>query len=102
MFVEEKAKGEVKELDEASQILMDAAALIEKHGFWKNGSGLDGRCAMLAIAYIAKGRSYTEARLRFTKAIGGSDVRDIYSWNDAHSKDEVIAKLRAVALSGQC
>lgn len=99
MFVEEKAKGEVEELDETSQILMDAAALIEKHGFWKNGSGMNGRCAMLAIADSARGRSHTEARLRFTKAIDGSDIRDIYSWNDAHSKDEVVAKLRAVAFS---
>lgn len=100
MFVEQKEFGEVRELSGWQRVLLKAADVIEKYGHAKrcysplaNGE----RCAGLAIV-AAHGQTddHEEAVARLQKAVGGY----ITLWNDEPERtaDEVIAKLRAVAL----
>lgn len=123
MFVEEKAKGEVKELDAASKLLLRAAALIEKHGLCKgtlvnHAGSYCVRGAMIVaagetpvyIAYPDEGPSRpglgwgnlsidsvaVEADRRLETKIGNSA-----KWNNEPERTaaEVIDTLRAVAFS---
>jgi hypothetical protein len=106
MFVEEKANGEVKKLDEISHLLLKAAALIERDGWGDGDCKKRGYCAFAAMV-VADGPHATstplarQAGLRFAKALGFNSTTPIFRWNDApgRTKEEVIAKLRAVAFS---
>ena len=78
MFVEEKAKGEVKELDAASQLLLAAANFLERHQLHQGD-------------FCSSDRQRAKIGDNFALA----------DWNDrpGRTKEEVIAKLRAVAFS---
>lgn len=100
MFVEEKAKGEVKELDAGSLTLLRAANIIEKKGHCNFASyGADGSlCVHAAIGEAAQFSSPTmsAAREKLEGRLG--EGRFITTWSNSSTKAEVIAKLRAVAL----
>ena len=78
-------------------VLLDAADYIEEYGWcqyrWQDGEKV---CALSAISVTA-GRNL-EAIGRLRKFLGGR----IDTWNDTvgRTKDEVVAALRACALSG--
>jgi hypothetical protein len=110
MFVEEKAKGEVKELDAVSKLLLKAADLIEDHGHCKGQtrSGNGRFCLWGAICMVSHGTPFSDfneeqpewkALYRVMAALE-NDLSPI-SWNNAPERTgaEVIAKLRAVAFS---
>ena len=108
MFVEHKEAGEapVKPLDEAGRVLMEAADFLEQRK-WFPGEGRDCReahCAWDAICLSQGSSMPTElsynAGNRLAHALGLRRVSQIFTWNDAkdRTKEEVIAKLRAVAL----
>lgn len=109
MFVEEKSKGEVKELDEPSKALLKAAALIEKHGWCQNHySSADGRLCILGAVKAALGIPVGDeedvnpiAEKACERIFDNVGVR-AHFWNDraGRTQDEVVAKLRAVALGG--
>lgn len=110
MFIEEKAPGEVKEMDEAAKLLLKAAAVIEENGHAQNDYEVHGRfCAVGAICKAAgsvyEGRRTPEATAgiqRLREAVERAGLAGILDWNDypGRTKDEVVAKLRAVALGG--
>lgn len=113
MYIETEARpqGEVKELDDASKLLLKAAAVIEDRGWcqWSYES-LDGRVCLLGALKVAAGGSPNDdededsvvgiAKRAMAGAVGKVFV---HSWNDHpnRTKEEVVAKLRAVALGGQ-
>ena len=107
MFVEHKEAGEsTPVLDDASRLLLRAAALIEERG-WCQGAYFSGErlCAMGAL-HMASGGRIGDA---FT-AVGSVAIERLWKklptvipdWNDrpGRTKEEVVAKLRAVALGG--
>lgn len=104
MFVEEKAKGE---LDATAQLLLKAADLIERDG-WGEGDCIEhGYCIYAALVKADDPKAFNTARAsaagwRLVKALGLHRISDLFHWNDAPERTaaEVIAKLRAVALSG--
>ena len=77
-------------------VLFDAADYIEQHG-WCQHRLRDGDkvCAIGAIGFLVKN---IEAIGRFRSFLGGR----IDTWNDTvgRTKDEVVAALRACALTG--
>lgn len=86
------------ELDEASQVLLRAAALLDKPNQWGQGGSYPEKvcgphCVMTAIWSIPNNE---EAAARFREHLNGA----VFEWNDmpGRTKDEVVAKLRAVAL----
>lgn len=83
------------EMDEASLALLRAAAFLEESGLW----GVQ-HCAWTAINCSAHGITKMEASARMFKALGADNVGGIFRWNDTvgRTQDEVVAKLRAVAL----
>lgn len=86
-------------LDEASKLLLKAAALIEERG-WCQGSMLSpsGYCALGAIGVAGDYRDIAyKARDKFSAVVGS-----VATWNDwpGRTKEEVIAKLRSVAIGG--
>lgn len=106
MFVEEKTQGEVPaKLDEADNLLLKAAAVIERQGWCQNSIGtLDGRVCLEGAINVAAGMTPGNlivgvpalALRRVVRALGES----AFMWNDRpeRTKDEVVSKLRAVAL----
>ena len=97
MFVEHKAPGEVRELDGASNNLLRAASLIEKRGWHQGSLFKDGRyCIVGAISNV---RNSIEEMVMAWSLMDQS-VGNAAMWNDTpgRTKDEVVAKLRAVAL----
>ena len=89
------------ELDEASKVLLRAAEKIEREGWIQDMySNEHGLCLLGALGYpLHEGRDEVEeARLRLAMTIRGPLTR----WNDApgRTKEEVVAKLRSVALGG--
>lgn len=89
-------------LDTASKLLLRAAALIEERGLCQ-GVGTDGSgrlCMLAALGAVEGCGSWAvhEATGRMHKAVGWP----CYLWNDVpgRTKEEVVAKLRAVALGG--
>jgi hypothetical protein len=116
MFVEEKAKGEVKEVDETTMLLLRAAALIEERGHCKyvreNGKG--SFCVLGAIDRAAgyfddlykdelKSSTWWSAVSRLVESIQGDPRLNwrAADWNNAseRTKEEVVGKLRAAAFS---
>jgi hypothetical protein len=110
MFVEHKSPGEASPnrenvhegLDEPAKLLMKAADLIEKHG-WCQGRwrATDGRlCLRGAIINSGSHQVAFAAIHRVDAAIGGPYTS--VGWNDTmgRTKEEVVAKLRSVALGG--
>lgn len=99
------------QLDEPAKRLLRAADLIEGSGLWC-GRGYSGGYCILTALIAADGRRSVlgpegdTAFYRVMAAIGitrervDGGCRQLYDWNDAHSKDEVVAKLRAAALGG--
>lgn len=96
------------ELDEASRIMLAAADVIERQGWCQLYVGdCAGPVCMEGALAIASGRTpnaileclpvTSEALRRIRKAVG----EDAFRWNDMprRTKEEVVAKLRAVALS---
>lgn len=96
------------ELDAASKILLKAAAVIEERGLAKgercNAKG--AMCVHGAIAFAAHGDPHAweqdDGRLAVTRMVEAVDpgCGGAAQWNNARerTKDEVVAKLRAVAL----
>src|SRR5437867_3333049 len=95
------------ELDDASKLLLAAAAIIERQGWCQCFIGtFGGQLCIEGALNVARGREpiamlegnevTLEALLRVNKAVGAS----AFHWNDTpgRTKDEVVAKLRAVAL----
>lgn len=107
------------ELDEPAKLLLKAADLIEKYGLAKwMTCDAEGRMCLRGAIRVAggaeKARGITawwrsddmekEADARIRRSLGDrSDFGDTSAdWNNAYerTKDEVVAKLRAVALGG--
>lgn len=84
-----------------------AADYIEQHGWFPHDS--DGACASNAMHLAEFGcygcdkrsEAFWDASAKFARAIGGYNCTSIFCWNDTpgRTKDEVVAKLRTVALS---
>lgn len=93
-------------LDSIGKRLLKAAAMIEAKGHWKGGTdGVGGTCAVLALLDCDRNgdlwEEFDKAKERLCRHLGfASDVGQVYCWNDAHSKDEVVATMRAAALGG--
>jgi hypothetical protein len=95
-------------LDKAHARLLKAAAFLEEHGHCKGHTrGFNGYCAIGALAYCDdKDRDYFPAERLLERALGRGDryantaLSVVAAWNDApeRTKEEVIAKMRAVAL----
>ena len=93
-------------LDEPAQMLLKAADVIEKYGHAKSTLGhiSVGFCINGALNFAATGTSTNQttagnsAKMRMMASLGGDQI----SWNNAPERtaDEVVAKLRAVALGG--
>lgn len=119
-FVEHKSPGEsltpsregCLSLDETSKLLLKAAAVIDERGWCQNEIGSrDGQVCLEGALYVAfygklavnhylESHPVTyEALCRIRKAVG---MNAAFEWNDApgRTKEEVVAKLRAVALGG--
>jgi hypothetical protein len=111
MFVksEEKAPGELheqpyREICEEGQILLDAAALIEKHGHcnWAARGNDGSMCAHRAI-YEAEDKLYgavetpkgDAARRRLAALLDG---RPVTIWSNASNKAIVVETMRRAAL----
>ena len=93
------------DLDNDSRILLKAAYLIESNGLAKfeRCNGL-GYCVIGAIGFAASGDSdddYQPAIQRMVRGVGVADWWKLADWNndDERTPEEVVAKLRAVALS---
>lgn len=87
-------------LDEASKLLLKAAVYLEEIGWCQNTFGYEGpRCAIGVLITMnhSNDHIYQTARDRLRAIVG----KDIMSWNDTpgRTKEEVIAKIRAAALS---
>jgi len=101
MFVEEKAKGEVKELDAVSKLLLRAAALIEERGLPDREKDEAGRaCVILTISELGDiPKDIHDALMKLQLSLGIT----IATWSDRAGAEgrahEVISKLRAVAFS---
>ena len=119
MFVEHKEAGEftTPALDEASRLLLKAAALLEEHGWCQHERSNAGRhCVLGALDEAAGGdrnwghkderAPWWGAVQRLVSAVGATHPIGINwaaaNWNNqpGRTKEEVIAKLRAVALGG--
>lgn len=111
MFVEHKEVGEDKKLDDASKVLLKAADMIERNGWCQGAAYLDfvkgskGPMCMYGAIWAAndddptgKFEALKAAEGRVNEACGTFMAK----WNDksGRTKDEVLAKLRAVALGG--
>lgn len=108
MFVKHKEAGEpsresgVKPLDDVSKLLLKGAAIIVERGHDQShlGEGPNGeRCALCSLIEADGNRfsrTYEDAKARLRGAVGES----ITDWNNQSTKEEVVAKLRAVALGG--
>ena len=89
-------------IDEASKLLLKAADYIEANGLCQ-GSAADGNrlCTIRAIHAMNGGKSFwgTTAEKAYHR------LRDrvglVSHWSDSTPQSEVVAKLRAVALSGR-
>lgn len=124
MFVEHKEQGEpsrepqVKPLDDTSDLLLKAAEWIECHG-WTRGAmqKYEKTCTLGALTMASDARGDTTygpisaAERRLKAALPEPYCSDqhrehlcaVAAWNDApgRTKEEVVAKLRAVALGGE-
>jgi hypothetical protein len=96
-------------LDDASKVLLRAAELLEQRGHCKGAAVSDGAYCLsgaISIAALDNKRfgswglwhGHDAAMKRVRKAL-----QDPIAWNDAPERtaDEVVAKLRAVALRGE-
>lgn len=91
------------ELDAPSKVLLGPALAIERDGWFPGDleNNCEARCAWTGITDAAGSGSSDlahEAGMRFASALGFSHISQIFSWNDSKSKEQVLAKLRAVAL----
>lgn len=98
-------------LDEASKLLLKAATFLERNHWCQAGfrDGIGGYCLIGAIRMADHGdHNYSgctpvgkDAHSRVLAAFGGFSSGPA-EWNDTpgRTKEEVIAKLRAVALGG--
>ena len=89
------------DLDATAKTILMAASLIEERGWCQGEYSRNGRLCMLGAIRVAEGSdddaSGAVARLR-----ASMNVKFPHEWNDdpKRTKEEVVAKLRAVALSG--
>lgn len=95
-------------LDDASRLLLKAADLIEREG-WGDGDCKErGYCAYAALVKADDPDAIStslsrDAAMRFSRSLGFMGaVTPIFRWNDSpeRTKEEVVAKMRAVALGG--
>ena len=102
---EPSRENDLSPLDEASKLLLKAADLIEERGWCQNTyTSPKGRLCILGALKTAQGVEFVgesnptvlQASKRFGAVVGGRT----YQWNDVpgRTKEEVVAKLRAVAL----
>lgn len=98
MFVEHKEVGETKELDAASKTLLRAAELLERDG-WCQGAYFDGNSACTIGALMDAAADIQDRNAAIYRLKDALDGWNIFNWNDApgRTKEEVVAKLRAVA-----
>lgn len=103
MFLNDKPQGEVKELDEGSALLLCAAELLEKKGHcnWA-AQGFDGSlCVHAALMEVAgaphDAPALVAARYKLAQHLDGGNIT---YWSNASTQKQVLAMLRAVALSG--
>lgn len=86
-------------------VLLRAAEIVRERGLckgpWRPGRSL---CAAGAVGQAAEERGLTRAQmegrlLRFAGSLGGSDFRDVHSWNDAPGRtvSEVVEALQRAA-----
>ncbi|GAA1701776.1 DUF6197 family protein [Fodinicola feengrottensis] len=91
-----------------SEVLVKAADLIDKHGWWDGQGDLPSPggslCAALAIRWIAPNSdSWPIQRAAFARLadFAGIPLNDgslaIADWNDAHTHVEVVTAMRAAA-----
>ena len=99
--MDESVQKHLTELDPTTRVLLEAADRIDRLGLCKIvAEGPDGSvCVLQAIG--RSGRDEDEIRktiARLERVVGFP----AYHWNDApeRTKDEVIAKLRTIALGG--
>jgi hypothetical protein len=102
-----KTDHEPAELDGVSRRILRAAALIEKHGHCQRGTSHDGQGRMCVIAALAdagsEGGSLYGALKRLEPQVPEVDehkpMNKVARWSDGTPTIEVLAKLRAVALT---
>lgn len=82
----------------SSTILYRAADLIEKEG-WARGhmTGPRGGYCMLGAMRVAETGSPYDSSPEVRKAIKALHLESVTRWNDRHSKDDVLRKLRRTA-----
>lgn len=107
MFLDDKPQGtphtspgEYETLQPWRKKLLAAAALIEEFGWAREAEDEKGRiCVLQAFGRVGWDDDTEEACDRFGEYVGDEHV---FIWNDCHARDqeEVVAKLRAVALGG--
>lgn len=91
------------------EILLDAAALIEEHGWTRGGSGMPGNedhigmfCILGAVAYAMGYRrnDYESSYIDAGYIVGCPDPDDAWEWNDEHNPGygrKVVLALRRLA-----
>lgn len=102
MFVETKEAGEAHRVCGASQLLLDAAELIDRHGHAK-GAHVDD-CGRMCVLGALGFRLYKFPSAEMTSAVARMEnfiSQTIPHWNDdpGRTKEEVVATLRAVAMA---
>jgi hypothetical protein len=99
-------------LDGPARLLLKAAALIEEYGHCQTGEGHDGKrmCVMVALQKAAGvvdlhidvelARDRLERHIPNVRSKFAGNLVRAARWSDSTPTAEVLAKLRAVALSG--
>lgn len=96
------------QLDPASKLLLGAATALEQHG-WCQDNEVDSSgamCIMGALQFAETGvkgdEQLSDIRKECFKRLSAAMGQGVRSWNDSRrrTKEEVVAKLLAVALSG--
>lgn len=87
-----------------SEVLNDATDLIEREGWYPgdDSAGTDPACAGNAILRVSMEDAAAQlgAWRALWEHIGGTDLPDIWEWNDepGRTKERVVATMRATAL----
>jgi len=108
--LEQFRENESPQLDTVSLLLLKAAEEIERRGWCQEASTHNGAVCMEGAMLCADGKKPTEffggtsyiAFYRVCDAIKPEGFAAPHEWNDqpGRTKEEVVAKLRAVALGG--
>jgi hypothetical protein len=105
MFIEEKAKGEVKELDAISILLLRTANVIEERGLSDGPFDAEGgACVIMSMRCLPEAtEAMTEMALARIRKHLEPGYWGIPSWSDKAAREgrvaEVISTMRVVAFS---